>query len=285
MNFYFLPSRRCIVLWSQKCACTSLSRWIRHSFEEAKTCAKGTSARTHLANTGHDFKDINNLRSLTCGERPVANKIVVSYRDPASRITSSFVNKFHVYENRTIFDGQKKIQGFSRKFGEALTQDLRQTKGAKRKPGDFSLKEMILFLYRHRDGLDAINAHFTPQLHSKAQLQAIQSSDRAKIQIFPLRVENLRNDLKTINQRLKLRYLPASMNSTATPGDDWVFSESAELVDWPVSHLFREKVIPKAKSLRSALDQDAEFKAKYMEVFQHDYALMDWLESRRQSKQ
>ena len=94
-----------------------------------------------------------------------------------------------------------------------------------------------------------------------------------------------RNDLKTINQRLKLRYLPASMNSTTTPGDDWVFSESAELVDWPVSHLFREKVIPKAKSLRSALDQDAEFKAKYMEVFQHDYALMDWLESRRQSKQ
>ena len=184
MNFYFLPSRRCIVLWSQKCACTSLSRWIRHSFEEAKTCAKGTSTRTHLAYTGHDFKDINNLQSLTYGERPVANKIVVSYRDPASRITSSFVNKFHIYENRNIFDGQKKIQGFSRKFGEALTQDLRQATGVKRKPGDFSLKEMILFLYRHRDGLDSINAHFTPQLHSQAQLKAIQAATEQKFGFF-----------------------------------------------------------------------------------------------------
>jgi len=284
MNFYFLPSRRCIVLWSQKCACTSLSRWIKHSFEEAKSCAKGTSARTHLAKTGHNFKDINNLQSLTCGDQPVAKNIVVSYRDPASRITSSFVNKFHVYQNRTIFDGQQEIQGFSWKFSNALIQDLHESKGVKRKPGDFSLKEMILFLYRHRDGLDAINAHFTPQLHSQLQLKTIKSMDRAQIRIFPLRVENFRNDLKTINKRFELKYLPASVNSTVMPGKDWVFSESDELINWPVSQLFLKKVIPKAKSLQSALDRDADFKAKYMEVFQHDYALMSWLESRRQSK-
>ncbi|QNJ04201.1 hypothetical protein [Synechococcus sp. PROS-U-1] len=66
------------------------------------------SMRTYLAKAGHNFKDINKLKSLTTTEQPKANKIVVSYRDPASRITSSFINKFHIYENRTIFDGKKK---------------------------------------------------------------------------------------------------------------------------------------------------------------------------------
>ena len=66
--------------------------------------------RTYLAKTGHNFKDINKLKSLTGNQQPEADKVIISYRNPASRITSSFINKFHVYENRAIFDGNKKFR-------------------------------------------------------------------------------------------------------------------------------------------------------------------------------
>ncbi|QNI65546.1 hypothetical protein [Synechococcus sp. A15-44] len=66
--------------------------------------------RTYLAKEGHNHKDINKLKLFTCKKSPKANTVIVSYRDPASRITSSFVNKFHIYENRTIFDGKKKFK-------------------------------------------------------------------------------------------------------------------------------------------------------------------------------
>lgn len=94
MNFYFLSSKSCVVTWSQKCACTSLSRWIKHSFKEGQLCPEATSMRTYLAKEGHNHKDINKLKLFTCKKSPKANTVIVSYRDPASRITSSFINKF-----------------------------------------------------------------------------------------------------------------------------------------------------------------------------------------------
>ena len=124
MNFYHLPSKQCVVTWSQKCACTALSRWIKHSFHEGAYCPKETSMRTYLAKTGHNFKDINKLKSLTGNQQPEADKLIISYRNPASRITSSFINKFHVYENRAIFDRNKKVPGFAKEFAIKITQNL-----------------------------------------------------------------------------------------------------------------------------------------------------------------
>ena len=80
--------------------------------------------RSYLIKAGLQYKKTNQLKSLTIGEQPTANKIIISYRDPASRITSTFVNKFHVYENRTIFDGRKRIQEFSKKFSKDLLNNL-----------------------------------------------------------------------------------------------------------------------------------------------------------------
>ena len=145
MNFYFLPSKGCVVTWSQKCACTSLSRWIKYSFKEGQQCPRATSMRTYLAKAGHNHKDINKLKLLTSKKSPKANTLIVSYRDPASRITSSFVNKFHIYENRTIFDG-KKIQTFSKEFSDKITPSLYRNHGTSREHGDFSLRDMILFM-------------------------------------------------------------------------------------------------------------------------------------------
>ena len=285
MNFYYLPSKKCILTWSQKCACTALSRWIKYSFDEGQACPKATSMRTYLAKAGHNFKDINKLQSLTNTEQPKANKIVVSYRDPASRITSSFINKFHVYENRTIFDGQKKIQGFSQEFSTAITQSLNQKHEGTRNDGDFSLREMILFLWECKvnGSLEAINPHFTPQLISEKYLNVIKLCG-ASTRLFPLKVESLRDDLEYINNALSFNYIPPHMNSTSTPGKNWSFSDSADLVDLPLSKLYAKKVIPKSKSLRKALEQDQDFHKKYMEVFQHDYELLRWMDELRQTE-
>ena len=282
MNFYYLPSKKCIVTWSQKCACTALSRWIKYSFDEGQACQKATSMRTYLAKAGHNFKDINKLKSLTTTEQPKANKIVVAYRDPASRITSSFINKFHVYENRTIFDGKKKIQGFSQEFSTAITQSLNQKYEGTRDEGDFSLREMILFLWECKvnGSLEAINPHFTPQLISKEHLNVIKLCG-ASTRLFPLKVESLRDDLEYINNALSFNYLPPHMNSTSKPGKNWGFSDSVDLVDLPLSKLYAKKVIPKSNSLRKALEQDQDFNKKYMEVFQHDYELLRWMDELR----
>lgn len=283
MNLYHLPSKECVVTWSQKCACTALSRWIKHSFHEGESCPKGTSMRTYLAKAGHNFKDINKLKSLTHSKVPKVNKVIVSYRDPASRITSSFINKFHVYENRTILDGKKKIQGFSKVFAAKVTQSLNQSHGLTRKEGDFSLREMILFLWecKCKGCISEVNPHFTPQLLSKEQLNVITSCNNKSIRLFPLKVESFRDDLNAINKALEIDYIPQHTNSTSLPNQDWTFGDSVDLVDFPLSKLYADKVIPKSGSLSKALHQDQDFNAKYMDVFEHDYELLRWMDGVR----
>lgn len=285
MNFYFLPSKGCVVTWSQKCACTSLSRWIKYSFKEGQQCPKATSMRTYLAKEGHNHKDINKLKLFTCKKSPKVNTIIVSYRDPASRITSSFVNKFHIYENRTIFDGKKKVQTFAKEFSDKITPSLYRNHGTRREHGDFSLRDMILFLWecKQSGGLREVNPHFTPQLLSKKQLNAITSCDNNGIRLFPLKVESFQDDLIAINKVLDINYTPPYTNSTSLPDQDWAFSDSADLVDLPLSKLYADKVIPKSGSLRKALQQDQDFNAKYMDVFEHDYELFRWMDGVRQT--
>ena len=285
MNFYHLPSKQCVVTWSQKCACTALSRWIKHSFHEGAYCPKETSMRTYLAKTGHNFKDINKLKSLTGNQQPEADKLIISYRNPASRITSSFINKFHVYENRAIFDRNKKVPGFAKEFAIKITQNLNRNHEIIRQDGDFSLREMILFLWecKRNGNLSEINPHFTPQLLSKKELDVITSCSNRTIHLFPLKVELLRDDLRVINNALDIHYIPPRMNSTSTPDQDWSFSDSAELIDFPLSKLYQLKIIPKSGSLHKALTQDQDFKTKYMEVFEHDYQLLSWMDGYRQT--
>ena len=110
LNFFLLPSKECIVTWSQKCASSAFYRWIKRCFDEGRDCPEAMSMRTHLAKAGHKYKNTNKLKSWTIGEKPASNKIIILYRDPASRIKSIFVNKFHFYKNRTIFDGMKKCR-------------------------------------------------------------------------------------------------------------------------------------------------------------------------------
>ena len=282
MNFYFLPSRRCLVLWSQKCACTALSRWIKHCFDEAEDCPKGTSARTYIADKGFNFSDLQNLKAFLSGDKPTAKTMIVSYRDPASRITSSFVNKFHVYENRTIFDGGKKMQGFSRQFAKDLKQELQSAKHLKRKMGDFSLRDMIIYLHQKRSELHTINDHFTPPIDQQDHLDIIKAACQDKAtSIFPLRVEKLSQDLKKINRHIHQKFVPRHLNNTELPGPEWSLSESADLVASPISSLFENKIIPKAGALRNYLEQDADFKKQYMDLFQHDYSLLNLMESLR----
>ena len=144
---------------------------------------------------------------------------------------------------------------------------------------------MILFLWEcKRSGcLNEINPHFTPQLLSKKQLHTITSCSSGAIRLFPLKVESFRDDLNTINKALEIDYIPRHTNSTSLPHQDWTFSDSADLVDLPLSKLFAEKVIPKSGSLRKALHQDKDFNAKYMDVFEHDYDLLRWMDGVRQT--
>ena len=281
MNFYYLPSRRCVILWSQKCACTAIARWIKKSFHEAKNCQKGLSARTYLAANGYNFKDLDNLNALTDPQLGGVKHAIVSYRDPISRITSSFVNKFHVYETRTIFNGDKRMQGFSYNFARKLAKDQRKNQNIKRQTGDFSLKEMINYLHKRQHKLDEINPHFTPQIYRPSHLEAIQSLRAKHIKLHPLQVERLTDDLKIINKKLSLKYTPPHFNSTEKPGDDWSFSDHPELTQMPISELFKQKLIPKSGALRSCLATDMDLQKKVYELFHYDSQLMSFMTTQR----
>ena len=239
--------------------------------------------RAYLIQAGLQYKNPNKLKSLTIGEQPSVNKIIISYRDPASRITSTFVNKFHVYENRTIFDGRKKIQGFSKKFSTDISKNLNRNQDTCQGHGDFSLREMILFLWElnRKGSIRAVDPHFKPQLLDKKQLDSIKSYSNQNVRLFPLKVECLRSDLASINDELNFNYFPPYINSTSLPTEDWSFSNSAELVDLPLSKLYANKVIPKSDSLRKALKQDKEFNKKYMDIFENDYELLRWMDGLR----
>ena len=239
--------------------------------------------RSYLIEAGLKYKKSSKLKSLTIGEQAIANKIIISYRDPASRITSTFVNKFHVYENRTIFDGTKKIQEFSKKFSTDLLKNLNRNQDACGGSGDFSLREMILFLWELKriGSIRTVDPHFKPQLLNKKQLESIKSCSKHNVRLYPLQVECLRSDLKYINNELDFNYLPPIMNSTSLPTEDWRFSDSAELVNLPLSKLYAKKMIPKSDSLRNALKHDKDLNAKYMDVFEYDYELLKWMDRLR----
>ena len=274
MNFYYLPSRRCVILWSQKCACTSISRWIKASFQEAKICEKGESTRTYLAKNGYNFP-LKNLTPWIRSNEGELQHAIISSRDPISRITSSFVNKFHVYENRTIFDNKKKIQGFSKHFSKELLGFKNRQSGEKRRQGDFSLQELIEYLYYMRDGLKKINPHFTPQIDTAENYSIIKSLIKSDINVHPLRIGHFSDDLRDINTKLELKMMPSSVNSTSLPSNEWRFDSSADSASKTVSILHQQKLIPNANALRELLQQKPDLQQQFQHLFQYDFALQD----------
>ena len=91
----------------------------------------------------------------------------------------------------------------------------------------------------------------------------------------------LRSISKKINRHIHQKFVPRHLNNTELPGPEWSLSESADLVASPISSLFENKIIPKAGALRNYLEQDADFKKQYMDLFQHDYSLLNLMESLR----
>jgi hypothetical protein len=274
LNFYYLPSRRCVILWSQKCACTSISRWIKASFKEVKICEKGESTRTYLAKNGYNFP-LKNLTPWIRSNEGELQHAIISSRDPISRITSSFVNKFHVYENRTIFDNKKKIQGFSKHFSKELLGLKNKQSGEKRRQGDFSLQELIEYLYYMRDELKKINPHFTPQINTAKDFSVIKSLIKSDINVHPLRIGHFSDDLRDINTKLELKMMPSSVNSTSLPSNEWRFDSSADSASKTVSILHQQKLIPNSAALRELLQQKPHLQQQFWELFQYDFALQD----------
>ena len=275
MNFYYLPSRRCIILWSQKCACTSISKWIKASFEEAQQSGKKQSTRTYLGLNGYNFDNIRNLNPWIQSSGGEIQHVIISSRDPVSRITSSFVNKFHVYENRTIFDKNKRIQGFAKLFSKDLLQEIRHQSGEKRQRGDFSLEELIRYLYQQKDDLDTINPHFTPQISTEKRFEIIKNLINSNIKIHPLRVSSFSEDLQKINHSLGLETMPSFVNSTRLPTHEWRFDGTGSSASKRVSVLHQEKLIPNARALRELLQKKSDLQEQFQQLFQYDFALQN----------
>ena len=290
MHFYYLPSRKTMILWAEKCACTSLVYWIDHNFEELSECTD--KPRAYLGKEGYGNYNFNEAKELLLNNVPI-DHLIVSHRDPVKRMTSSFVNKFLIRGEQGLVlpEDPKKLQKFSKTFLKTFTalqrkqQDESKTKKLKKKRVNYakavrklSLKKFILTITHPTVDRNDLNGHFAPQLINKKEWNLYNNIVKYSKTVYPLRVESFDQDLKYINQIMGFEdFLPEKKNSTRLPLEEWIFSDQIEASVFDLSELCSKKLVPKSASLKQLLTSNTNLQQRFKNTFKFDYQLIQHL--------
>ena len=279
-----------MILWAEKCACTSLVYWIDHNFEELSECTD--KPRAYLGKEGYGNYNFIDAEELLLNKVPI-DHLIVSYRDPIKRMTSSFVNKFLIRGERGLVlpENTKQLQKFSRNFLETFIalpskkQDESESEGRKIKRINYtkaikklSLKKFILTISHPTIDRNNLNGHFSPQLINEKQWDLYARIAKYSKAVYPLRVENFNQDLERINQSMGFdNFLPEKKNSTRLPSEEWTFSEQAEASIFNLAELCNMKTVPKGESLQQLLKSKSNLRNKFQDTFKFDYQLSEQL--------
>ena len=293
MHFYYLPSRKTMILWAEKCACTSLVYWIDHNFEELSECTD--KPRAYLGKEGYGNYDFSEAKELLLNNVPI-DHLIVSHRDPVKRMTSSFVNKFLIRGEQGLVlpEDPQKLQKFSKSFLKTFIalqrkqqdeQDESKTKKRKRKRVNYakavnklSLKKFILTITHPTIDRNDLNGHFAPQLANKKQWNLYNNIVKCSKEVYPLRVESFDEDLKYINQSMGFEdFLPEKKNSTRLPIEEWTFSDQTEASVFTLADLCSKKLVPKSASLKELLTTNSNLRKRFKNTFKFDYQLIQHL--------
>ena len=278
-----------MILWSEKCACSSLVRWIEHHFHELAQCSG--KPKIYLNKNGYKYKSLSETEELLSHNTPI-DHFIVSHRDPIKRMTSSFVNKFLTRgKNGVLLPlNTSKLEGFSFKFLEIfeslflnkseLNVNKKNQKDYNSIIGNLSLEKFIQTITHKSIDCESINGHFSPQIvNHNHWTQYINIAKTARA-IYPLRVEKFNQDLSIINQRMGLEeYLPEKKNSTKLPSNEWNFSDKHIASELNLRELCNMRMIPKSASLAQLLSLKPSLNDKFTEAFKFDYQLLAHLEA------
>lgn len=290
MHFYYLPSRKTMILWSEKCACSSLVYWIEHNFQELSQCPG--KPRAYLNKEGYNYNQLGEASEFLANNAAIEH-LIVSHRDPIKRMASSFVNKFLIRgeQGHILPLVPQKLQRFSKDFLETFDSLQRKNrkknrtqKSRKRKTNHasiimkLSLKKFVSTITHPTTDRDALNGHFSPQITNQSQWDDYSKIVDASKAVYPLRVESFDQDLERINQSMGLdNFLPEKKNSTRLPNEDWTFSEQVETSVFNLAELCEMKTVPKGASLHKLLRSKSNLDNRFKDTFQFDYQLAQHL--------
>lgn len=278
MQFYYLPSKNLIVFWSPKSACTSIVSWIKYSFFELASCHE--KPRLFLQREGYNFTNPTNAYPIIDGG--TVKNIVISYRDPASRILSAFVNKFFIC-GRKLITSENDLEKFSSNFAKKLLEWKRSSQPPDEESQyriiddfrDMSLQDFILFICNHAYLDHGIDSHFKPVIQNEANYLLLANlTNQAKLNIFPLRTQSFNADLSAINESLSLKqFSPPKVNATRPPSPDWAFSDDPTLFSASIKELEKERLIPTKQAITGLFSMNSNYKLLFEKRFRFDYQL------------
>ena len=284
MNFYFIPGKRAAITWSEKCACTSLGHWCTNALDRKNIPG---DKRLFLQREGYNFH-LSQLPGLI--EAGSVKTLIVTTRDPVSRMLSSYINKFVVYTGKAI-DKYDSLEAFSRQFLEKIieekTHEIRKEKSGNKKEtfinseGHFGLsfRNFLRYISSNKDNPQALNSHFRPQITDTKSLHTILSAKELNVQLLQLRIENFQDDLKLVNSHLDLSYMPPKINVTTLPDSGWIKSDNPRLAKINSYSLIQRKELPTSTAAKEFIKRMPKLRAKFNEFFAKDYEMIQFLGS------
>jgi len=282
MQFYYLPSKALLIFWAPKAACTAITDWVGNSFIETADCEG--DPRVFLGSKGYTFSNLINITPII--ESGAIKNAIISYREPTSRILSSFINKFLIYGGKPIASSSE-LESFAKLLARRLASWVSNERSdCARVPdfkGDpelaFSLQDFILFICSGSIRERNIDHHFKPIIWNKNDLASLTRLPRKNIKVFPLRVEHFDDDLLQINRKLlDGTYIPPKINASTLPSPDWSYSSDPQVVQLSQCDLLENKIIPTRSALLNCFAQKPRLSAIFQDRFRFDYQLSSFLD-------
>ena len=264
IQFFSLPQKQFALIWSPKCACTTVSSLIaQYVSGSAEFGEEGKQPRAYLNKNGINKKGLSQLKDLF--EDQKLDRFVVLTRDPISRLVSTFTNKFLIKvradKNKIIEIAQRgRYEGFSLKFindcaesGLAFHGKTPLVKEAD--VSDFSLAYLVNYINHKAVDIGNVNDHFSPQIKSQSTLD-LYTKIRDSVQQFKiLRVENLNSDLQELAHMLDFTYTEIHNNKSPLPAG-WQKSDDPAIIELSTKELTYMRRIPTRKALYSYIQQN-----------------------------
>lgn len=193
MKAYVSNKHKLVVFWSPKCGCTSAVTWFytnllgQHSLQISKQ-------RLFLRKYQKSYESA----ILLCREKKY--KSVGFVRNPISRSTSAYINKFLYRGKKPILDF-KNLEHFSKRF---YNKYLKYRKIKTSEYIGISFREYLEFILNCKETNKILDDHFDTQTTSKFIIPD-----------FYVRLENFSKDLSYVNTEFGLSdYIPPVLNST-----------------------------------------------------------------------
>jgi len=282
MQFYYLPSKALLIFWAPKAACSAIVDWINKSFSETKNCEG--DPRVFLRSRGYNFSDFANINPII--ESGAIKNAIISYREPTSRILSSFINKFLIYGDKPIAS-ESELESFAKLLARRLANwKSNEHSDAAIAPNfkneselPLSLEDFITFICSRSIRERNIDQHFKPMIWEKKHLASLTCLPSKNLKIFPLRVDHFDNDLSQINRKLlDGTYIPPKINASTLPSPDWSYSSDPQVVQLSRRDLLEKKTIPTKSALLDYFAQNPELSATFQDRFRFDYRLSSFLD-------